>query len=874
MSNRPSATESPRSHNLPSPATGFVGRLPELRALAQHLASPGVRLITILGPGGIGKTRLALAAAEAQLKSDRQPHPFAHGVYFAGLARLESADLLVPAIVTALDFRFYEGVEPKEQLLNYLHRKEVLLVLDNFEHLLAGAGLIDEIVTSAPGIKLLVTSREKLNRQAEQLFPISGLELPEEDIDAEREIASYDAIQLFCQSARRVRPDFVLTAENQASVLRICRLVAGIPLGIVLAAAWLELLTPAEIVAEMSRDLDFLATEMGDVPKRQRSLRAAFNHSWRLLSEREQAVCRQLAIFRGGCTRQAAEAVAGATLPDLQRLVNKSLLQRATSGRYFMHELLRQFAAEKLAQAAEMERATRDRHSAYYCTLLHEHTDHWQTGRQLQTLAVVTQEADNVRVAWRRALDQEEWQRLVQAIDSWSWFLDWQGRFADGEYFCQAIVEKAESKSDETTVSPDCLRLWARALAWLGWFTSNDSTALRRFQQSHALLERLELAGQDTRQEKAFVLKQEGFRLVNQDLQQARQRVEQSLVLYQELGNSWGIAWALEGVGSLDALSGKHDAALDKVQAALAIRQEQGDRQSQAVCMTILGQIHRILGHLEEAERLEREALSLSQQIGDRSSLVVYHANLAHTLLWQGRLAEAQQLAEESLAICRELGHRGDEGWAQYCQCETLMHSGQYQQARQQAGSGLLTVKAIDDRRNEGALYGLLGQLALVESSYAEAQAAFAKCAEIYGGMNYRLIDISLAGLGYAAYHLGQPQKARQHLTEALASALAVKTYGPTLFALPGVALLLAQTGDAARAVEIWALAKCHPFVANSKWFEDVAGRELDDLAESLPAEVAEAARERGRVLALWETAAALLEELEAMNAAEQDVTS
>jgi tetratricopeptide (TPR) repeat protein len=379
-----------------------------------------------------------------------------------------------------------------------------------------------------------------------------------------------------------------------------------------------------------------------------------------------------------------------------------------------------------------------------------------------------------------------------------------------------------------------------------------------------ALLERLELAGQDTRQEKAFVLKQEAFHSVYQDLPQARQRIEQSLVLYQELGNPWGIAWALEGLSSLDALSGKHDAALDKVQAALAIRQEQGDRQSQAVCMTILGQIHKTLGHLEEAERLEREVLSLSQQIGDRSSLVVYHANLAYTLLWQGRFAEAQQLAEESLAICRELGHRGDEGWVQYCLCETLMHSGQYQSARRQAAGGLLTVKAIDDRNHEAALYGVLGQLALVASSYAEAQAAFAKNAEIYGEINYRLIDISLAGLGYTTCRLGQPQEARQHLTEALVSALALKTYGPTLLALPGVALLLAATGKGAHAIEIWALAKCHPFVANSKWFEDVAGRELDDLAATLPAEAAEAAWERGQRLELWQTAEALLAELEA----------
>jgi predicted ATPase len=812
-----------------------------------------------LGPGGIGKTRLALAAAEAQLNgqpTQRTP-AFPQGIFFVGLARLDTADLLVPTIATALDFRFYEGSEPKEQLLGYLRRKKLLLVLDNFEHLLAGVGLVDEILTIAPGIKLLVTSREKLNRQAEQLFPIGGLALPEEDMAVDTEVTGYDAIQLFLQSAHRTRPDFALTAENESDVLRICRLVEGMPLGIVLAAAWLEMLTPQDIVAEMGRDLDFLATEMGDVPERQRSLRAVFNHSWRLLSEREQAVFRQLSVFRGGCTREAAEVITGATLRDLQSLVNKSLLFRAASGRYLIHELIRQFAAEKLAEKPDEETAVRDRHSVYYCAFLHKHTENWHTSRQLETLAAVTREADNAQPALRWALEQKEWQRLVQAVDSWGWFLDWQGRFADGEAFCRTIVEQAERQSGEKAVSPDCLRLQAKALVWLGRFTVDNGAAVRRFQQSLTLLEQLELARQDTRQEKAFVLASETWKLSDPDLE--RLLIEQSLALYRELGNQWGIAQGLSAHSHVDWRTGNHDSGLARAQAALTIHQGRGDRRGQAICIAMLARIHKTLGHLGEAERLKREALRLVQQIGERSRLAHRHAALAHTLLWQGKFAEAQQLAWESVAICRDLGHRAAEGWARYCLSETLLHSGQYQPARRQAASGLF----VGSRDDEASLYEVLGQLALVESSYVEAQAAFAKSGEILRENQYRPFDFSLAGLGYTACRQGQLQDAHRHLVEALASALAVKTYGPTLFALPAVALLLAQTGDAARAVEIWALARCHPFVGNSKWFEDVAGRELEALAASLPPEVAEAAWERGRALDLWETAAVLLAELE-----------
>ena len=857
----------PILHNLPTQTTPFIGREPELAALGQHLADPTIHLITILGPGGMGKTRLALAVAEAQLNSQQQPALFPQGVCFVSLARLETAGSLAPAIAEAVNFRFYEGDEPKAQLLRYLRHKAMLLILDNFEHLRAGADLVDEIVQTAPAIKLLVTSREKLNRQAEQLFPIGGMALPPPQASGEEDnmaLTSYGAIHLFCQYARRVRPDFALTAENQSHVLSICYLVQGMPLGIVLAATWLELLTTQEVVAEMSRSLDFLATDMGDVPERQRSLRAAFDHSWRLLSQREQGIFRQLSIFRGGFTREAAEAVTGASLRDLQALVNKSLLNRTTGGRYEVHELLRQFAAEKLVQAPDIEAAIRDRHSATYCAFLHEHTEQWHTDRQLETLATVTQEADNVQVAWRWALAQGEWQRLVQAIDSWGWFHLWQGRYADGESFCQAIVKKAERQSGETAVSPDCLRLWARALAWLGLFTDDLNIAVGVLQQSLALLERPELAGQDTRREKASVLLSEGMISLDQDLQEAQQLIEQSLAFYRELGNQWGIALGLLGLSQVDWRTGNYDAGLDRVQAALAIHQERGDWQAQAESMTMLGLIHKTLGHLEEAERLERAALTLSQRIGDRSQLVVRHGNLAYTLLWQGKFAEAQQLAGESLAICRDLGDRLFEGWVQYCLSEALMHSGQYEQAGRQAASGLLVVQATGDRRDEGSLYGVLGQLALAESSYARAQAAFAKSGEIFRETQYSLIDFSLAGLGYTACRLGQPQAARQHLAEALSSVLAIKSYKRVVFALPGVALLLAKTGAVARAVEIWALARRHPFVANSRWFEDVAGRELDDLVAILPAEVAEAAQARGRALDLWETAAALLADLQA----------
>ncbi|HEX6384642.1 MAG TPA: BTAD domain-containing putative transcriptional regulator [Anaerolineae bacterium] len=875
-------------HNLP-PTTELIGREADLQHLKQLLAHPDKRLISLVGPGGIGKTRLAIEAAR------QNQYLFLEGVAFVSLAALSEPGQMVPAIASAANFPLRSEARrtPAQQLLDYLQRKEMLLVLDNLEHLLDGVALLADILATAPDVKLLVTSRHQLQLQAEQLFSVVGLDYPKwatqtgfaaEPVEAmaSGEAVTYPAGQLFLKAAQRRQPDFALMdSDEQDSVASICQMVEGMPLALELAAAWVDRLSLTEIAAEIRHSLDFLESERRDAPERHHSIRAAFDTSWNLLDDREQAVFAGLSVFRGGFTREAAQAIAGASLRSLSRLVSQSLLQfDRQHGRYQIHELLRQYGAEKLARDIERETATsttsvqavRDRHSVYYCAFLHEHTEHWHTAHQLETLAAVTREADNVQVAWRWALAQGEWQRLVQALDSWGWFHDWQGRFADGESFCQAIVEKVERQLGETAVSAHCLRLWAKTLAWLGRFRPGPSAALGVLQQSLTLLERPELARQDTRQEKAFVLASEAWKVSDPDLE--RLLIEQSLALCRELGNQRGIAQGLSALSHVDWRTGNHDSGLTRAQAALTIHQEQGDRRGQAICMAMLARIHKTLGQLEEAERLEREALSLIQQIGDRSRLVHRHAALAHTLLWQGKFAEAQQLAGESLAICQDLGHRAAKGWAQYCLSEALMHSGQYQPARRQAASGLLVVKAVGSRDDEAALYGVLGQLALVESSYAEAQAAFAKSGEIFRENQYRPFDFSPAGLGYTACRLGQLQEAHQHLVEALASALAVKTYGPTLFALPGVALLLALTGSAARAVEIWALARCHSFVANSRWFEAVAGRELKAVAASLPPEIAEAALERGRTLDLWQTAAALLAELEAMSAPEQDLTA
>src|SRR5260221_6840687 len=272
------------------------------------------------------------------------------------------------AIAEAVRFSFYEGGSPREQLIDFLREKQMLLVLDNFEHLLEGTALVAEILQNAPAVRVLATSRERLNLQSETVLLLDGMDFPE--WETPEDAAAYSAVRLFLQSAHRMQPDFALSADNIGYVARICRLVQGVPLGIVLAAAWIGMLELSEIASEIERSLDFLESDLRDLPERQRSLRAVFEYSWDLMSEHERDVFMRLSVFRGGFTREAAQEVSGASLKTLMSLVNKSLLRRDPAGRYDVHELLRQYAEARLHQTPAVEIDTRNRHSTFYTTLL------------------------------------------------------------------------------------------------------------------------------------------------------------------------------------------------------------------------------------------------------------------------------------------------------------------------------------------------------------------------------------------------------------------------------------------------------------------------------------------------------------------------
>ena len=337
----PAEFPAPRSldtlpNNLPVQLTSLIGRDRELAEIDRLLEDPNCRLLTLVGPGGIGKTRLALHAAARRVEKHTQ------GVYFVPLTAVASPEFLVPTVAATLQFSIDTNAsdkDPKTQLLDFLGRQSMLLVIDNFEHLVEAAPLLDELLERARQIRLIVTSRERLNLRSEWTFDVPGLTYPRNGNGAR--IEDYGALSLFAERARQVDPGFSISEEERPHATRICRLVEGMPLGIELAAAWVSTLSCKEIAEEVERSADFLATSLRDVPAKHRSIRAAFEQSWRLLSGAPRVGFGRLSVFQGGFRREAAAAVAGLDLPMLADLVNKSLLRRTAVGRHEVHELLR-----------------------------------------------------------------------------------------------------------------------------------------------------------------------------------------------------------------------------------------------------------------------------------------------------------------------------------------------------------------------------------------------------------------------------------------------------------------------------------------------------------------------------------------------------
>ncbi|MCB0210432.1 MAG: tetratricopeptide repeat protein [Anaerolineae bacterium] len=663
---------------VPSPATPMVNRTDELKQVADFFRRPGYRLMTLVGPGGIGKTRLALEAAWQVKETDADNLiEFSHGIYFVALESLSSADFLVTTLADALDFSFYSGGDPAEQLLNYLREKEMLLVLDNLEHLLSapetgldGAALIDQILMNAPQVKILTVSRERLNLLDEQLLPIHGLALPAlpDDRPATSRLTVGDvawqktqensAVQLFMQRAKAVVPAFEPSTEDRVAIIQICRLVEGIPLAIELAATWLRVLTCGEIVTEIRNNLDFLTTSLRNVPERQRSVRAVFDYSWRLLSGEEQRVFRQLAVFRGGFRREAAEAVVGASLGLLLSLIDKSLLQRMESGRFERHHLLWQYALDKLEELPAEKAEAEDRHGAYFADFLAQRTTALQGGNQRAALAEINADIENVRICWQWAIERGRWAAVEQALESLFHFYDIRSGFKEGAEAFERAASALE-KSGDTAASAANPIVWGKLLARQGWFVFQLGQYEPAIELLHHSLEILRQAGDAARPALAFPLNYLGaaHRHLG-EYQLAEEHLVECLEICREIKDRFGEGVALTILGQAAYLKGDYEQARQLCQESLAIKRAIGDHRGITFALHILGQVAFSVDAYSEAKRSFEESLAICQAIGDDRGIALSLSYLGDVLQKLGEYPGARQLYQESLAIFEEIGNQ------------------------------------------------------------------------------------------------------------------------------------------------------------------------------------------------------------------------
>jgi predicted ATPase len=616
-------------HNLPRAKTSFVGRDPELLELVRLLSEGDVLLITLLGMGGIGKTRLALQLAYQQL----QEQNFPEGVYFVPLESLTEAQQILLAIAQTLHIAVTEN--PFAAVASGIGEQHLLLVLDNFEHLVDAALLVSNLLDQCPFLRIVVTSRERLNVEEEHVLPLQGLPLPANVPFAEAEYV--DAIRLFVQRAKRTRLDFDLTVENLPHVLEICRLVEGSPLGIELAATWLASLSATEIAAEIALNVSLLETQSRNIVGRHQSLRAVFEHSWRLLKPKEQRILAQLSVFRGGFTRQAAASLADTNLGLLSALVGKSVLRVAEiDGRYDFHPLLLEYASEKLLDSGEYA-AARAQHAQYFLALLQTSS---QDGLHTQ-IKTCRAEYENLlaALAWSQDNRQTAYGLQLSLLLGVLW--QSQGYSSEGIYWLKTVLSLSESDKSLERVKAQLVLSRIASL-----HNEHTQLALESGQECLALAQSL---GAKEEVVQAYL----NLSLVAQkqhDWRSMQQHGQMGLGLARELENPKLTANALWIVGgNLAIVAGDYVGGRKYLEESLSLNRRFGSRRDVGMSLNNLGFLLYLIGDLTAARAYLEESLQIATDLPDPYLASVAQDSLSAVLQDMGELEMAAWMVEQSL---------------------------------------------------------------------------------------------------------------------------------------------------------------------------------------------------------------------------------
>ena len=640
-------------NNLPLQPTPLVGREEEVAEVRDLLGGEATRLLTLTGPGGIGKTRLALQAA-ADLLDD-----FPDGTFFAQLATLSEAQLLLPAVAETLGVRESGEQLLDESLKDYLSQRRLLLVLDNFEQVLEAAPTVTELLAGASGMKVLATSRTPLRLYGEHVYPVPPLSMPDLKSPPPLEsLTQYEAVGLFVERAQAVKPGFSITNESAPAVAEICVRLDGLPLAIELAAARITMLPPRAMLQRLGSRLKLLTGGARDLPERQRTLRATIEWSHTLLDEGEQVLFGRLAVFSGGRTLEAIEAICDAEgdLPvdafeGISSLLDKSLLRQEEGPngepRFVMLETVHEFAREKLQESGEADEIKRV-HAEYFLTLAEEAYPELKGPDQLEWLERLEAEHDNMRAALSWGLLRKESEVALRLGGALGWFWSVRGYQSEGRRWLE------EALAIEGRVPPE---VRAMALAGVGWLALQQGDFERAEEACEEGLELLEHEERETSEAKLSLLACSGWMAWEREEHwQAKQRFEESLALSREMSDTWWLATSLSNMAVVSQSLGNSEKATELYEESMDLRREQGDKLSLAECLINLAMLVCSQGDLGRAGKLTEEGVELFRELGARGSVSLGLCNLGWMDLLQDDLGKATDFYRESLSLAWDAG--------------------------------------------------------------------------------------------------------------------------------------------------------------------------------------------------------------------------
>jgi len=683
-----------KMHHFPTQFTPFLGRKEELAQVSNLLLDTNCRLLTILGPGGIGKTRLAVEAAKIAANSKR----FADGIYFAHLRDVESGVDLPMALATTLSLLPRAEAPLLGQLLAFLQSKSCFLLLDNIEQLVGVEKLVAELLAAAPGLTLLVTSRRPLNLRAEQQVRIGGLDYPKQPFEEGQtvnltEVETYDAIRLFVQSARLVQPDFAASAANLQAIIRICRLTHGMPLAMEIAAAWVRLMDVARIAETIESSLDFLASAAQDLPDRHRSMRAVFDYSWKLLTPTEQLTLAKVAVFAEPFTLETAVAVLETTVSDVAVLLDKSLLQSPAAGRYGLHELMRHYALGKLREIDNeqgIEVNVRHRHCDHFLNLVEQTAPGFSGSEPQVAAAAIRQRLGNVTQAWwwaaEHAAEPELLCLIARSTDGLGRFFDFWGLSREGERMMRGAVVKVEAVVKEAAIEGSAVSAFiSLLLTWQAHFQN-------RLGEADAAI---------------------------QTAQQSLARDEQEPA---------SAARAKSLLGELLPSVGQFDQAERYQQEALTYYKEVADKPAQAQALGRLGITRWRRGGYSEAIPALEEALGMQETLGNKRALAALNSSIAGAYFEQGNTTMAQAHVKRARNIFTEIGSVIGVAQTDGYIAILFQKLGQYKLALVHNQQELDVYRGIGDRQaiastigNRGLIYADLGEFDEASVCFEEA---------------------------------------------------------------------------------------------------------------------------------------------------------